>query len=108
MDQGLWCIIGEFNDLLSQEDKRGIHPHPNWLCTSFWNAIEECDITDIKLDNHHFTWHKSRGIVQMVEERLDRALSNPEWIACFPNVRLQSLVTSHSNHTPILLQCDIV
>ncbi|KAI5427407.1 hypothetical protein KIW84_032721 [Lathyrus oleraceus] len=71
MDQGLWCIIGEFNDLLSQENKWGIHPHPNWLCTSFWNAIEECDITDINLDGHHFTWHKSRGTDQMVEERLD-------------------------------------
>jgi hypothetical protein len=26
------CIIGDFNDLLSQEDKRGTNPHPNWLC----------------------------------------------------------------------------
>lgn len=71
-------------------------------------TIEECDITDINLDGHHFTWHKSRGTDQMVEERLDRALANPKWIACFPNVRLQNLVASHSNHTPILLQCDMV
>jgi len=26
-----WCIIGDFNDLLSQQDKAGIHPYPNWL-----------------------------------------------------------------------------
>jgi endonuclease/exonuclease/phosphatase family metal-dependent hydrolase len=24
-----WCVIGDFNDLLSQEDKRGLNPHPN-------------------------------------------------------------------------------
>ncbi|MCH82853.1 hypothetical protein A2U01_0003665, partial [Trifolium medium] len=24
-----WCIVGDFNDLLAQEDKKGIHPHPN-------------------------------------------------------------------------------
>ena len=30
-----WCIIGDFNDLLTQEDKQGLHSHPNWLCRSF-------------------------------------------------------------------------
>jgi exonuclease III len=34
-----WCIIGDFNDLLSQEDKQGLHPHPNWLCEGFRNAV---------------------------------------------------------------------
>jgi hypothetical protein len=24
-----WCVIGDFNDLLSQEDKKGLLPHPN-------------------------------------------------------------------------------
>lgn len=40
-----WGIIGDFNDLLSQEDNKGIHPHPNWLCTVFRNTVGDCDLT---------------------------------------------------------------
>ena len=28
----LWCAIEDFNYLLSQQDKTGLHFHPNWLC----------------------------------------------------------------------------
>ncbi|MCH84362.1 hypothetical protein A2U01_0005194, partial [Trifolium medium] len=44
-----WCIVGDFNDL-SQEDKKGLHPHPNWLCADFQNAVSDCDLTDIQLE----------------------------------------------------------
>jgi hypothetical protein len=56
-----WCIIGDFKDLLSQEDKKGRHPHPNWLCNGFRSAVSDCDLTDIHLDGYPFTWIKSRG-----------------------------------------------
>ncbi|MCH82830.1 endonuclease/exonuclease/phosphatase family protein [Trifolium medium] len=57
-----WCVIGDFNDLLSQEDKK--------------------------------------------EERLDRALASTEWLSKFPNAKLINLLTSHSDHVPLLLQCN--
>ncbi|GAU22559.1 hypothetical protein TSUD_93270 [Trifolium subterraneum] len=56
-----WCIIGDFNDLLSQADKKGIHPHPNGLCMGFRQAVNDCDLTDIPIEGHLFTWIKSRG-----------------------------------------------
>ncbi|PNX56263.1 endonuclease/exonuclease/phosphatase family protein, partial [Trifolium pratense] len=49
MSQLPWCIIGDFNDLLSQEDKRGVHPHPNWLCSGFRQAVNDCDLSDIEM-----------------------------------------------------------
>lgn len=30
-----WCIMGDFNDILSHEDKRGQHDHPNWRIQGF-------------------------------------------------------------------------
>lgn len=60
MSKVLWCIIGDFNDFLSQQDKRGIHPHLNWLCTRFCNAGSNCDLIDITLEGHRFTWIKSK------------------------------------------------
>ncbi|KAK2388712.1 hypothetical protein QL285_062362 [Trifolium repens] len=99
-----WCILGDFNDLLSQEDKRGIHPHPNWLCNGFRSAVSDCDLTDIQLEGYPFTWTKSRGSPNIIEERLDRAMANSMWMMNYPNAKLLNLITSHSDHSPILLQ----
>jgi hypothetical protein len=102
-----WCIIGDFNDLLSQDDKQGRNPHPNWLCEGFRSAVGDCDLTDIHLDEYPFTWIKSRGTPHVIEERLDRALANTNWLLLYPDVRLQNLLTSHSDHSPILLQSSV-
>ncbi|GAU37344.1 hypothetical protein TSUD_395250 [Trifolium subterraneum] len=99
-----WCIIGDFNDLLSQADKKGIHPHPNGLCMGFRQAVSDCDLTDIPIEGHPFTLIKSRGTPHVIEERLDRAMVSSSWLQLFPQVRLSNLLASHSDHTPILLQ----
>lgn len=69
-----WCVIGDFNDLLSQDDKVGIHLHPNWLCVGFREAVSDYNLKDIPLEGHQFTWIKSRGTEYAIKERLDRAL----------------------------------
>jgi hypothetical protein len=99
-----WCVVGDFNDLLSQEDKKGTHPHPNWLCNGFRSAVSDCDLTDIQLEGYPFTWIKSRGSPSVIEERLDRAMADSKWLMTYPNVKLLNLLTSHSDHSPILLQ----
>jgi chemotaxis protein histidine kinase CheA len=101
-----WCVIGDFNDLLSQEDKKGRLPHPNWLCSGFRSAVNDCDLTDIHLEGYPFTWIKSEGTDHVIEERLDRALMSSNWLSNFPNAKLINLLSSHSDHSPILLQCN--
>jgi hypothetical protein len=103
-----WCIIGDFNDLLSQDDKKGANPHPNWLCNGFRNAVSDCDLTDIHLDGYPYTWVKSRGSTNIIEERLDRAMATSSWLTMFPEVKLCNLIASHSDHSPILLQNSLV
>lgn len=61
-----WCIIRDFNDLLSQDDKHSIHPHPNWLCSRFHQDICDCDLVDIPLSGCQFTWVKSRVTKYMI------------------------------------------
>lgn len=55
-----WCIIGDFNDLLSQEEKRGRVERPQWLIDGFRNTVLDCNLTDIPLEGYPFTWAKSR------------------------------------------------
>jgi hypothetical protein len=103
-----WCIIGDFNDLLSQEDKQGQNLHLNWLCDGFRSAIGDCDFTYIHLDGYPFTWIESRGSSHVLEERLDRAFTNTTWLMLYPEVRLQNLITSHYDHSPILLHTSVM
>jgi hypothetical protein len=98
-----WCVVGDFNDLLSQEDKRGTRPHPNWLCNGFRNAVGDCDLTDIHLEGYPYTWVKSMGTPNIIEERLDRAMANSEWLIMYPDTKLVNIIASHSYHNPILL-----
>lgn len=53
------CIMGNFDGLLSQNDKQGLNAHPNWLCTVFQEVVGDCDFADIPLEGHPFTWTKS-------------------------------------------------
>jgi len=73
---------------------------------SFREAVDDCALSDIKLHGHPFTWTKSPGTKRVLEERLDMAMGNSEWLQRFPEVKLTNLLTSHSDHTPILL--DII
>jgi hypothetical protein len=71
----------------------------------FRQAISDCNLTDIPLEGHPFTWVKSLGTPHVIEERLDRAMASTSWLHLFPTVRLSNLLTSHLDHSPILLQC---
>lgn len=71
-----WCIFDDFNDLLYDSDKKGPHPHPQYLLDSFRLAIENCGLTEIDLVEGDFTWERSKRSPSWVRERLDRAFAN--------------------------------
>ncbi|XP_075479011.1 uncharacterized protein LOC142519881 [Primulina tabacum] len=99
-----WCVIGDFNDLLHTEDKRGLVDHPEWLFRGFRDTINECALQELKLQGYPFTWFRCRGKPNAIEERLDRAFGNSEWMTLFPEAQLLNLIASISDHSPILLK----
>jgi exonuclease III len=101
-----WCIIGDFNDILTTEDKRGNVPHPRWLLNGFRQAISDCDLIDVSIQGHAYTWARRLGHEDVVEERLDRALVNQSWMNLFPHCTLHNLVSGASDHSPILLNTE--
>ncbi|GLT27731.1 hypothetical protein SLA2020_027080 [Shorea laevis] len=42
-----WLIGGDFNDLLSPEEKMGGAPQPNWMLQGFQEAVEDCGLTEL-------------------------------------------------------------
>jgi exonuclease III len=101
-----WCIIGDFNDLLSSEDKKGGPERPSWLYNGFRNAVSDCSLLDMPLEGYQYTWFKSLGTTRALEERLDRAMHTHTWSLMFPAARLINLVAATSDHSPILLKLE--
>lgn len=66
-----WVCIGDFNDLLVANEKRGRHKHPNWKLIGFNSAIIDCGLIDPGMEGNKFTWERSRDTDNWVEERLD-------------------------------------
>ena len=98
----LWCCIGDYNDLLTGR-KKGRRNHPHWLIKGFREATEVSDLIDIGMSGYQFTWEKSRGTPDLIEERLDRAMVTQPWLEIFPRTIVYSLEAAESDHLPIYL-----
>jgi len=70
-----WCILGDFNDILSPNEKKGRNEIANWLINGFRNAVIDAGLSDVHTDGYLFTWFKCLGTIRAVEERLDSALA---------------------------------
>lgn len=73
------------------------------IIRGFREAVGDCGLVDIPLDGYQFSWFKSLGMPNAKEERLDRALVTSPQQSLFLLARLQNLVASISDHTPLLL-----
>lgn len=71
-----WVILGDFNDILRSNEKRGRHGHSSWLINDFRDTLTDCGLTDLEMEGHPYTWERSRGTERWVEERLDRVCVN--------------------------------
>ncbi|XP_031117628.1 uncharacterized protein LOC116021122 [Ipomoea triloba] len=98
-----WVIMGDFNDLLNQADKRGRLPHPEWLITGFREAVNDCGLRELPFDGHQFTWEWSRGTANMVEEKLDRIFTIESWLSLYDGAQASSLICPYSDHLPLML-----
>ncbi|KAK1354012.1 hypothetical protein POM88_047268 [Heracleum sosnowskyi] len=99
-----WCVIGDFNDMMFVNEKRGGRVQPRWLLDGFSEAVNACGLVDLGFKGCEFTWERSRGNTEWVQERLDRGLANKGWRSLFPEAEVQVLEVSTSDHLPLLLQ----
>ncbi|WJX96618.1 hypothetical protein P8452_77796 [Trifolium repens] len=99
-----WCVMGDFNDMLSAEDKRGGTTQPNWLIRGFREAVQDSRLVDLPMEGYQFTWTKGRRVQNPTEERLDRALATQSWLDKFPQFKFINAIADRSDHSPILLR----
>jgi ribonuclease HI len=100
-----WLLAGDFNDIVSADEKRGGAIASARKCNIFKERIDMCNLIDLGAVGPKFTW---RGPMyhggQRIFERLDRALGNVKWRLDFPDGYIKVLTRlEFSDHHPILI-----
>ncbi|GMI73926.1 hypothetical protein HRI_001061900 [Hibiscus trionum] len=98
-----WVVMGDFNEILLAEEKRGGRVRSNRSMQAFREVLLDCGLDDMGYEGTWYTWEKGRVPATNIRERLDRGVSNLAWRNLFPNSSVSRLTHSISDHCPILI-----
>ena len=102
-----WILLGDYNDMISEEEKLGGLPVNRTRITAFRNCLDKCELIDLGFHGPRFTWtYKIPAWQSTIKERLDRGLGNVEWTLLFPSAEIHHLPRVKSDHCPIMLNTD--
>ncbi|XP_022743890.1 uncharacterized protein LOC111294791 [Durio zibethinus] len=101
-----WLCLGDFNEILFDTEKWGGNPKAARPIENFRLAMERTGLEDLGCRGLWFTWEKGKGTNAVIRKRLHRGLGNKDWMEIVPLCTVTNLVTSTSDHNPILVKTD--
>ena len=87
---GPWVWIGDFNQVLKQEDKFSLRNQACLGATELYNCLQEASMIPMNATRVKFTWNNNRDDEDLVLERLERAFVNLEWLNSFGHSSLEA------------------
>ncbi|KAK3188191.1 hypothetical protein Dsin_027752 [Dipteronia sinensis] len=103
MYQFPWVCAGDFNEVLSNDEKLGIVKQKRILIKNFQEALDYCDLSDMGFRGPIYTWSNKRDGSESVQESLDRGVCNLVWKHLFPRAVISNLEYWHSDHRALLI-----
>lgn len=99
-----WVCVGDFNEIVSQEEKVEGAQRPHNPMQLFRDVINECGFMDLGFSGLRFTWSKHFRDDHSIWEKLNRGLANNSFFfLLFPSLRINHLRCDTSYHVLILL-----
>lgn len=96
-----WMIMGDFNEILSNSEKRGGRIRPEASFQDMRRMVRCCNFSDLKSTCDRFSWAGQRGD-HYVSCCLDRTMANTEWHDLFPASEIEFLEYGESDHRPLV------
>ncbi|KAK6146589.1 hypothetical protein DH2020_020458 [Rehmannia glutinosa] len=101
-----WFMIGDFNDILSMEEKRGGRVRNEKSFDDFKEFVRAMGMSEIPYSGNTFTWSNLRIGVECVEERLDRSFGSPGWRLDWPKAIVSHIMRISSDHHMLILDTE--
>ena len=101
-----WALMGDFNEVLSVEEKYG----GNLICQRRVSAIkecmDECRMMDLGFTSPIYTWTNKRELDNLIQCRLDRCWVNSGWKNFYSEANVTHLARINSDHCLLLLNLN--
>ena len=99
-----WLMLGDFNEVLSSEDKFGGNQVNLNMALQFKDCLDVCNMLDLGFVGPKYTWTNRRPISDLILERIDRCFANPSWRVLYPKATVTHLIRTYSDHCPVLIE----
>ncbi|CAN6576692.1 unnamed protein product [Malus baccata var. baccata] len=98
-------LIGDFNDILCNEEKEGGNYRPASNMRDFREFVASNELMDLGYEGYPFTWRNNRESLP-IQQRLDRGLATMGWNNIYPDTTIRHLVLEGSNHAMLVLSTE--
>ncbi|XP_021750991.1 uncharacterized protein LOC110716653 [Chenopodium quinoa] len=102
-DDTPWLFLGDLNEVTNPSEKSGGLKFRQTQCFNLNKLADIAYLVDLGFFGNPFTWHNAREVLDIIQERLDKAMGNPTWLNTYPNTQVSHLARTYSNHCPILI-----
>ncbi|CAL1413935.1 unnamed protein product [Linum trigynum] len=101
---GPWLCGGDFNEILSGEEKRGGQLRDESEIRAFHEGLLDSNLRDVGYEGYQFIWENRRWVGGYIEELLGRFVASEVLMRDFPRFRVKHLDRTRSDHRPVI--CD--
>ena len=98
-----WACIGDFNQVLTSEEKLGGTAPNITIMNGFRDTVQTCGLLDMKFEGHKYTWTNKQRDENNIQTRLDRCMSTIEWKELYLTSKLFHLPKHRCDHCPLYL-----
>ncbi|KAM1984488.1 hypothetical protein TB1_011837 [Malus domestica] len=98
-------LIGDFNDILSNDEKEGGNYRTVASLRDFRDFVARNELIDLGYDGYPFTWRNNREVMP-IQQRLDRGLASLGWYELYPDTKILHVVLEGSDHAMLVLSME--